>query len=104
MRSGFKRMDTDPAIDFKLEDYNAQIVDRGLAMTNRQLGPTHFTNFINVGLKEVLTCAIQKYLCIDMVFRNALPLFHYRLIAMSCQCPVMSCLHPCACGRMWHGT
>jgi hypothetical protein len=60
LRSGFKRMDTDPPIDFKLEDYNEQVVKRGLAMTNRQLDYTHFTNYINVGLKEVLTCAIQK--------------------------------------------
>ena len=59
-------MDTDPPIDFKLEDYNEQVVKRGLAMTNGQLDYTHFINYINVGLKEVLTCAVQKYSCMDL--------------------------------------
>jgi hypothetical protein len=53
MRSGLKRMDTDPPMDFKLEDWNELVVNRGLATRAQQLDIAHFTTFINVQLKEV---------------------------------------------------
>ena len=46
-------MDTDPPMDFKLEDYNEEIVNRGLALQNRQLELTQFSTFITVQLREV---------------------------------------------------
>ena len=53
MRSGLKRMDTDPPMDFKLEDWNELVVNRGLATRDKVLDITHFVTFINVQLKEV---------------------------------------------------
>jgi len=60
MRSGLKRMDTDPPMDLKKEDFNREIIHRGLALSNAQLDLQCFKTFVSVQLKEVRSVCLSR--------------------------------------------
>ena len=60
MRSGLKRMDTDPPMDLTEETFNREIIHRGLALSNAQLDLHCFKTFVTVQLKQVRSAFLSR--------------------------------------------
>jgi hypothetical protein len=52
MRNGFKRLDCDPPIDFTRENFESEILSRGLALQGDIMDIQCFKTYVNLQLKE----------------------------------------------------
>jgi len=60
MRSGLKRMDTDPVINLTAEDYSEHVISRGLALHDGGMDLRCFKTFIGIQLKEYVHKQMAK--------------------------------------------